>query len=731
MNDANLWIFADFWTTAKAFLVFTFFMTAPGYVAGWLSDSLGFRRGSALRQAALAVPLSISVTPILIYLPWRFISVDAACVVMVLVGAAFAVILTMEIHGALSRPDAFRSQWQAPRRAAWITGIVAIAIWLAIAFGSLLDLRMGKRLYFSVTSFDYLSRVPITNALAHQEKLPAITPFLTLPQPVQLRYHYFWPLVCGLTEVAGRGSFEAREATVAGALWSGIALLCLIAVYLRVFQGVESARWRTYALGLSLVGVTGLDILPVLFFDLQHLHAPVMFYATIEWWNEQITGWLDAMLWVPHHVGSLIACLTAFLVLWHNSQAAAESESKHHSIAAVAMAACALASAAGMSIHVTIVGAAILVVWSVVVVIRRGFRDLANIDRESWMPLATVAAAGVLSLLIALPFLLELSSATQESSGIHFQVRRFTFLADYLKSLGLGGNEQSMESRFFRLLFLPLNYFLELGVYSMAGAIVCRRLWKSRPLSNRDLAAVAVLGASAFVCTFFASTSGTSGNDLGWRGFMPAQFILLLWTTELLNSSAAPPAAFVPLRRGQFRVLILLLAIGVSSTMADLVLLRTHDLFVDSPWFNELSRIPNVDHRVGEHYAVVADTYAWIRSHTPANAVVQANPDERAFFYGLYANRPALAIGADCDGYSGRTTDCVVIKSALRPLFSGHESRRDFPDVCRAYPVDLLIVTAGDPVWREPDSWIRYYRPVYSSEFTRVFACRKLPGLPD
>ena len=97
---SNLGIFADLGTTLKAFAMFGFFVVAPGYVAGWLTDACGFRKGTALRQVALTVPLSISVVPILVYVPWRFLSIRAVWLVMAAVGAAFLILLAMELRDA-------------------------------------------------------------------------------------------------------------------------------------------------------------------------------------------------------------------------------------------------------------------------------------------------------------------------------------------------------------------------------------------------------------------------------------------------------------------------------------------------------------------------------------------------------------------------------------------------------------------------------------------------------
>jgi hypothetical protein len=299
-------------------------------------------------------------------------------------------------------------------------------------------------------------------------------------------------------------------------------------------------------------------------------------------------------------------------------------------------------------------------------------------------------------------------------------------LSEYLAPLQLVTPEQTLASTFYRLFFLPLNYFLELGVYFYVGNLWLRRLWRSRPISSRDLAAVAMLGTSVTICTFLASATVESANDLGWRGFMAAQFILLLWAAELLD-------AHVPesrLRPAQYRALILLLAIGVSSTVLDLALLRGFNPFLDSQWFNELGEMPNINRQLGERTAARADAYLWVRSHTPVNAVVQGNPDAIPFFSGLYGDRSTLAVGRECEAFTGRTKDCATVKLAVRPLFKGGGSAANFPELCRASPLDVLVVTDGDPIWRIKDSWIHDYEPVYATEFARVFTCAPFKQAP-
>src|SRR5207253_3135217 len=107
-----------------------------------------------------------------------------------------------------------------------------------------------------------------------------------------------------------------RHAMLASALWSGIGLMSLVPVYLRFFQPKQSLNLeRRTLVGIALLGVTGLDILPVAAIAL----LGHRFAATIDGWNDQVTSWITSVFWVPHHVAGLIACLTGFLVIKHTS----------------------------------------------------------------------------------------------------------------------------------------------------------------------------------------------------------------------------------------------------------------------------------------------------------------------------------------------------------------------------------------------------------------------------
>ena len=96
-----------------------------------------------------------------------------------------------------------------------------------------------------------------------------------------------------------------------------------------------------------------------------------------------------------------------------------------------------------------------------------------------------------------------------------------------------GAKFTPLQVAMMRLAALPLNYFLELGFFGVASIVFLIGLRKSRPLRPGVIAGITLAAVSVLVCTFLRS--GTlEGNDLGWRGFLPAQFVMLLWAAALM-----------------------------------------------------------------------------------------------------------------------------------------------------------------------------------------------------
>src|SRR5262249_7785016 len=149
--------------------------------------------------------------------------------------------------------------------------------------------------------------------------VPPANPYFYPGHFVPLRYHYFWLIPCALTELLGGSLVSARQANIGGTLWSGLGLIALVPLYLRfVHPAGAKDIYRRSLIGVSLLAVTGLDVIPNLFFDAFHFPLP-----DPEWWNNQISAWATTLLWVPHNTAALIAGLAAVLILWNDDASAA------------------------------------------------------------------------------------------------------------------------------------------------------------------------------------------------------------------------------------------------------------------------------------------------------------------------------------------------------------------------------------------------------------------------
>src|ERR1035441_3242114 len=122
----------------RAVALLPVFLLVPGYVAAWLLDIFDFRRRTAAFRLALAIPLSISICPILTYLGFRFASAAA-------VWACYAVGVVLFVLVALVDRRRLRLSL-AGRQSLAIAGI--LAVWLAVCLFSLVDLQIGDRLYY-------------------------------------------------------------------------------------------------------------------------------------------------------------------------------------------------------------------------------------------------------------------------------------------------------------------------------------------------------------------------------------------------------------------------------------------------------------------------------------------------------------------------------------------------------------------------------------------------------
>ncbi|HYM06645.1 MAG TPA: hypothetical protein VEU11_08810 [Terriglobales bacterium] len=689
--------------SSLAFFLFALIIFVPGYVAGWLLNSFGFRQRGLAARFAISVTLSIGLCPILSYLLWHW-SLRALWTAYGACWISFLVLLFRERPMWLIRPKVSKT----------MAALVAIvAGWVVVGMFCLIDLQIGDRLYFPTVAYDYTLRTAVTSAIV-RTGIPPETPFFFPGRPFVLHYHYFWFIPCSLVSQLGGTLVNPRHAVIAGTLWCGIGLMAIIPLYLRFFQAKGPANIERRTLfGIALLSVTGLDILPVLLIEL----ITHRILANVEGWNSPVTAWANAVLWVPHHVAGLIANLTGFLVIWNANRA----HRGGNRILAGGLAGLLFASAVGLSIYVTIVFAAFLAIWITITVLNRRREEAA-----------TICIGGTVAIALSIPYLLELARTPapgKAGEAFVFTVREFRIAEALIQT---SWPDKPWLVPVVNLLSLPLNYFLELGFFFVVGVLTWKGLRRPSGLLRKDLCGFTMATTSILICTFLRSNV-ISNNDLGWRGFLVAQFVLLLWGAELLDEGLLAPLAPGSSVSPEWRRLILaLLALGVAGTLYEVCMVRFYPLLSDA--FN----IPRAgwlspDRKLGKRTYAVRQVYEGLKRSLPARAIVQHNPNAVPgdLSYGLYADHQAVAEGPECAVVFGG--DPVLCNAIIRPINDLFQvpaviNASGVDKFCTDLSIDALVVKDTDKAWADKNSWVWKKQPVLANDYARAFRCGKSAG---
>ncbi len=707
------YMLADWLGILISFSLFPVVAVVPGYAFGWLCDVLRFRDRTLWFRLTLSVPLSVALGPILSYLTSRLFSLEIAEAVY---GFLCLYVLFLSIGAWKTR---LRPLLPFANPQAMIAG--AALVWLILAGFMLADIQIGNRLYYPVIAFDYAVRTAFVNAV-HTFGVPAQNPFFFPGHAVGLRYHYLWLIQCGIVQRLGGSFVEARHALIGGTMWCGIGMLCLVPLYLRLFSPLgRSGLYRRTLIGIGLMGITGLDLLPALLKLRLYFTGNIQGVSpSVEWWNEQVDGWLYTMLWEPHYVCSLIACLTAFLILW---QIPEDSRPGRWAISS-AVAGFALATAVGAGIYIALVFAVFLALWICITWIHKWRLTSSRIPET--LPLLV---AGAITSLASIPYLLEIRGPSGGGGGgggspVVFTVRAFDGLIDWSKLF-----HHTWQLFLVRAVLLPLNYFLELGFFFVVAGIVWRHFRSERRTPTRqEWAAFAMAGVSVTICTFFKS-SLIANNDLGWRGYLPAQFILLLWAADLLRARETTAdseiAPRLVLRERPF--VATLVVLGALGTVYDLAVLRFYPLWADEGALPKISWMSE-DDQLGKRTYASREAYRWLDARTSPRSVIQQNPDPiyQDTFYGLYGNRQTVAEDLTCtSGFTPDTRQCQPIVELLTGLFASDARSLTFENACGNLPIDVVVAKDTDAAWRDPSSWVWSREPIFANKYFRLFSCKK------
>jgi hypothetical protein len=680
--------------TTLATLAFALFLLPPGYLLGWASNLLGFRQRGAAERLLISLVLSVATVPVLAVLAARLLTLPAAIAIFVALALAALALAASEIYR--NPPASLRLS-----RTTWIALALAAA-WALFVMFSLADMQSGGRLYVSYTAFDHCVRQALVGAAA-RTGVPPLNPFYGLGHTQVMRYFYYWYVLCALPmRVTG---CSARAALDASVVWCGMALAAIIPLYLKhILKETENLRGKSLV-GIGLLLVTGLDILPSTLISLKQRAM----FADTEWWDHnQVTSWFGSLLWTPHHVAGLIACFAGFLLLASlGDKATVRDRAWVSGIAGMAF-----ACAAGLSVFVTLVFAIFAVSWTVLLLFRRQVRTSAMF-----------AAAGGVALLLSLPYLGDLHGpSTASGHVVVFAFRDFPAVMDSLYDLGLKNDFLLNLAKF---PVLAVTYFLEFGFFFLVAVARYRsELLPRKPLAPARLAAWVMMVMALVAITFLGSTA-TNTNDLGIRGALVVQFVLLLWAAPLAYDVYFGRTAVVTPR---FKwMLTFTLVLGVMSTAEQCAMLRFYGPLADHGTLPRVESWMGSDPDFGTRTLWLRSGMAELARKIPANSVEQFDPigAERTMLR-LYSRHQMVAADDKCGAaFGGDEAACVEALPILATAFEAPETARrwNMDLFCDHFGIDVLVSTEVDPVWHDRGSWVWKGRAIVTNPGFRAISC--------
>ena len=258
----------------------------------------------------------------------------------------------------------------------------------------------------------------------------------------------------------------------------------------------------------------------------------------------------------------------------------------------------------GASIYVALVFGLFLTAWTATLLMQR-----------CWHESAVYIAAGATGLVLFLPYAFSLRGPALVGPTIQFWIRPFYPVDGLFRG-------QHITSGWIldiaNALVLPLNYFLELGFFLVAAVLWWNRHRASgQRLTRAESATALMIGTSVLVCTFMRS-SVIGNNDLGWRGFLFAQFGLLLWGVDIVSDWRVTG-------RGQRVFLAVLLILGAAGSAYELGINRFYPLLADRGTVAPLTWL-GPDRQAGSRIYARREAGEWATASTSQDAIVQFDP---------------------------------------------------------------------------------------------------------
>jgi hypothetical protein len=702
----------DVFGSFLAIILFSLVFVFPGYVIGWWLNLFEFRKQLRGIQIMMGITLSNAFSPIILFLIYRFTS------------SGFAIGLLLLFAGIGIGLYFWQSQNKSEYAAMPLQSkkyqqlfFAMIALWVIFSIFLLVDVQIGKRLYFTANSYDLTTRVAVVDAIT-RTGVPPINPSYYPGHPVPLTFlYYFWYILGSVVDQLGGAWVSAYHAMIASISWCGITIVATVATYLRLRNNVSQLNiWRKSIMAIQFFAVGGLDFVMVtmIMISIKVEQGYIPFEGRVEGWNMPIMSWINAVAWVPHHVAAALACITALMILVYYAKSVWTKK-----LVASILIGLAFASSFGLSVWVMFVFAVFWGVWTIFMLFQKHSRKLVW-----WMVLG-----GVLGLILSSPFLAGLFHPSESSlSGgglpIALYVRPF-MLSHYLTSLPqivfYGAN----------LLFLPLNYLFEFGFFFITTTIWIESYFRKNNTDYNQyyLPELILVSTTVFLMSFFYSNI-IAINDLGIRGWLPMQFVIVIWATDVAEKLKTQKIIITPKMFGEIKVpkrlgavLGGMLVIGLLTTLLEIASLRTWTMLIDLSvvgFPNELS----VDTSLGSRTYSSRLAFDYLRDQIPANFITQSNPLETLDRPGgLYGTHQMVI--ADRTAYGVPTEVFNNFVKGVGVLFTNRNvsSWQSIDELCQHYLIDILIYKDTDPIWNSLSILKTQRAPLYENTNYAVFAC--------
>ncbi len=707
----------DLTQSALALPLFLPLFFAPGYLIAWFGNIAGFRRASPVERIAWSIPLSIATGTLLMVWAATLGGLALAVACYALLGLAAAALIVWETR--LWQPAArahLAAALQLDRYAK--LAFLVIALWSAALLLQLVDLQWGDSLLASITVRDHAYRVAFIQSVL-RSGVPPTNPLYSTGHPAPMRNYYFWYVICAV--VCKASTLAARNVLIASCAWASTGLFCTAALFCKYFLAPRTGLRRTAFTALLLFGVTGLDLIMVLYLRFStHVHR---IDPDPEWWNpDDFPSWLDCSLYVPHHIASLACCMTALVLLWVTRDAPARSTRW----LAIALAAVAFTTAFGCSIYVAFAFSVTMLIWCVFL----WFEHQRRLIRM-------ILVAGIVAGVLLVPFLLQLrgdNSGAKQPFPLKLQVRSLYGLqesADALahKSRFYAKHIKAVRNLLWFVYVVPV-LTLELGLYGLCGVLAVWQWRRGRFAHEPGIRALLALTAGGLFATLSIRSSVIAINDYALRTALIPLFFLLVLTAKFLSEGLVQLKPSRPLFNRPLRtVAFVFLVLGATETLYQALDIRFFLTLFEHHRLRDTEY--NAAHpEMGRHTYQLRKAYDALDKIAPASATVQYNSMSIGSYFVwlnmISAGHQIISADPGCDvAFGGDTNQCPMIEKAVNTLYLDPAPTREAAlAICRGLGIDYLVATDYDPAWQDEASWVWSQNAVVEEPYVRILPCR-------